>query len=124
MVSPLRALALTFWVGPAFAPALTLFADPSGPGILLQVGLAAVAGTVLAGRTDHDGGAVLAFALTTVAVYVAAGLALGYAVNEPPTPLAVALPFWVLGLSVGYTVWLGDGIDRVRERLAARAADR
>ena len=121
MVSPFRALALTFWVGPAFAPALSLFADPSGPGFLLQVGLSAVTGALLAARTDHEGGAVLAFALTTVAVYLVAGLALGYAVNEPPTPLGVAVPFWLLGLSVGYTVWLGGGVDRIRERLAGRS---
>jgi hypothetical protein len=121
MFSPFGALALTFWVGPAFAPALSLFADPSGPGFVLQVGLSAVAGTLLAARTDHEGGTVLAFALTTVAVSIVAGLALGYPVNEPPTPLAVAVPFWRLGLSVGYTVWLGGRIDRIRERLDVRS---
>ena len=120
MSSAFRALALTFWVAPAFAPGLSLFADPSGPGFFLQVGLAAVAGTLLAYRTEHGSGRVLAFALTAALVFFVAGFALGYPVNETPAPPSVVVPFWLLGLSVGYTLWLGDGLARMRERLAAR----
>jgi hypothetical protein len=115
-------LALTFWVAPAFVPAQSVF----GVGIAgwaVQLGLAVLAATYLAVRTDHGGGRVLAFAVTTVLGFLVVGLALSYPVNEPGTPASVVVPCWLFGLSVGYTVWLGDGLTRVRERLERRVAD-
>jgi hypothetical protein len=113
MVSGFRALAQTFWVSPAFAPLFALFPDPFGLGFYVKLLLAVVAGTYLAARTDHSGDRVLAFSLTTMLTYVVVGLALGYPVNDPPVPLAVFGPFYLLGLATGYTLWLGDGIERV-----------
>jgi hypothetical protein len=34
----------------------------------------------------------------------------------------VVVVCWLFGLSVGYTVWLGDGLTRLRERLAVADA--
>jgi len=121
MVPVVRVLALTFWVAPAFVPAQSVF-GVGAVGLAVQLGLALLAATALAVRTDHGGGGVLAFALTTVLGFLAVGLALGYPVYVPETPASVVVPCWLFGLSVGYTVWLGDGLARVRERLGRRAA--
>lgn len=117
MVSILRVLSRTCWVAPAFFPVTATTRGISGTTWAVYLLLAGVAGTYLAVRTEHSGGRVGAFALTAIGTYLVAGVALGYPVNSRPVTVDVLVPFWLLGLSVGYTVWLGDGLARIRERL-------
>ena len=123
MASLVRSVVLAFWVSPACAPMLSLFPPATGPGVLGQLLVALCLGVILEHRTDHGEGRVFAFALTTLGAFLLVGLAAGYGVNEPPTPAAVVVVCWLFGLSVGYTVWLGDGLTRLRARLERGSTD-
>jgi hypothetical protein len=100
---------------------LSFFPVATGSGALAQLLAALCLGVLLEGRTDHGEGRVFAFALTTLGAFLLVGFLAGYGLNEPPTPPTVVLVCWLFGLSVGYTVWLGDGLARVRERLTRRS---